>query len=78
MQISKLFTYSFDPNVGPIDRVFRVVSGAALAIAPWVGVITVPSVIAIIMTVFGAAWFVTGAVSRCGMYYMLGLSSKKA
>ncbi len=77
MKISKLFTYSFDPNVGPIDRVFRIISGAALAVLPWIGVIDVPQVAAIVMTVFGAAWFMTGAVSRCGMYYMLGLSSKK-
>ncbi len=78
MKISKLFTYSFDPNVGPIDRVFRIISGAALAVLPWIGVIAVPQVAAIVMTVFGIAWFTTGAVSRCGMYYMLGLSSKKA
>ncbi|WP_411891585.1 DUF2892 domain-containing protein [Yoonia sp. SDW83-1] len=78
MKISKLFTYSFDPNVGPIDRVFRIISGAALAVLPWIGVIAVPQVAAIVMTVFGTAWFMTGAVSRCGMYYMLGLSSKKA
>ncbi len=77
MKISKLFTYSFDPNVGPIDRVFRIISGAALAIVPWIGVIAMPQVAAIVMTLFGIAWFMTGAVSRCGMYYMLGLSSKK-
>ena len=77
MQISRLFTYSFDPNVGPIDRVFRIISGLALAMAPWIGVFSFPTWAAIALTIFGAAWFMTGAVSRCGMYYLLGLTTKK-
>lgn len=77
MQLSRLFTYSFGPNVGPIDRIFRVISGAAMAILPWTGYLAMPAWAAIVLTGFGIAWFMTGVVSRCGMYYMLGLSTKK-
>lgn len=78
MQVSRLFTYSFDPNVGPFDRVFRIVSGLALAVFPFVTSIAVPMWLTVALTIFGLAWFMTGAVSRCGMYYLLGLSTRKA
>lgn len=78
MQISKLLTYSFAPNVGPADRVFRVLSGAALAVLPWIGLVVVPQVWAIVITVCGLAWLMTGVLGRCGMYYLLGLSTRKA
>lgn len=78
MQLSQLVTYSFDPNVGPIDRVFRVLSGLLLAVLPWAGVVSLVTPLSIVLTVFGLAWLMTGVVSRCGMYYMLGLSTRKA
>lgn len=78
MQLSRLFTYSFDPNVGPFDRVFRVISGLALAVFPFATSLAVPMWVTAALTVFGLAWFMTGAVSRCGMYYLLGLSTRKA
>jgi uncharacterized membrane protein HdeD (DUF308 family) len=76
VQLSKLITYSFDPNVGSADRLFRILSGLALAISPWI-FFAVPFWATVLLTVFGVAWFITGVVSRCGMYYLLGLSSTK-
>lgn len=75
MQISKLITYSFAKNVGAKDRVFRMVSGLALAIIPWM--IGFPLGIGIVLTIGGIAWFGTGVVSRCGAYYIFGHSTRK-
>ncbi len=77
MSIGKLLTYTFDSNVGPFDRIFRVLSGGIIAALPWTA-LSVSQPVAIAMTVAGLAWFMTGVVSRCGMYYMLGLSTKKS
>ena len=76
MQLPQLITYRFAPNVGPFDRVFRLLSGAALAALSWIGIISPPLWLAIALTVFGVAWFMTGALSRCGMYYLLGFSTR--
>ena len=77
MSIGKLLTYTFASNVGSIDRIFRILSGVALAASPWT-LISVSQSAAIALTIAGLAWFMTGVVSRCGMYYMLGLSTKKS
>ncbi|MFQ6553524.1 DUF2892 domain-containing protein [Aestuariibius insulae] len=78
MQLSRLVTYSFDPNVGSYDRVFRILSGLALALFPFLTSIAVPPWLTVVLVGFGLAWLMTGLVSRCGMYYMLGLSTRKA
>ncbi len=78
MQVSRLFTYCFDPNVGPFDRVFRIVSGLVLAAFPFFTSMALPVWLNVVLTAFGLAWFLTGAVSRCGMYYLLNLSTRKA
>lgn len=78
MRLSRLVTYSFDANVGPFDRVFRILSGLALAVFPWVGVLAMPGWLAIALTGFGVAWFLTGVVSRCGLYYLFGLSTRRS
>ena len=75
MKIFKLITYTFDRNVGPKDRIFRILSGLTLAATPWIS--GAPQVLTIVLTVAGLAWFMTGVVSRCGAYYLLGLSTWK-
>ena len=70
MQIARLVTYTFDANVGSKDRIFRIASGAALGVAPWL--FNLPFVVQVAATVAGAAWLMTGVVSRCGLYYLLG------
>jgi len=78
MKLSELLTYSFDRNVGLLDRVFRIVSGALLAIAPWTSMLSPPAWASILLSVAGIAWQITGVVSRCGMYYMFGRSTLKS
>ncbi len=72
-KLSPLFTYSFSPNVGRWDRVFRVTSGVALAATGWVA--GLGPLASVVLTACGLAWALTGVVSRCGVYYLLGYST---
>ncbi|MCU0676960.1 MAG: DUF2892 domain-containing protein [Myxococcota bacterium] len=72
-KLSPLFTYSFSPNVGRWDRVFRIVSGVALAATGWV--VGLGPLASGLLTASGIAWALTGLVSRCGVYYLLGYST---
>lgn len=74
MSLRQLATYSFACNVGAVDRVVRIVVGVALLIAALV-VIDGP-IARVGVAVSGAAIALTGVVSRCGMYYLLGLSTR--
>ena len=78
MKLSELLTYRFSPNVGAVDRVFRIVSGLALAAVPWLDVVVLPTWATAVVTGFGLNWLMTGVVSRCGIYYVLGHSSRGA
>lgn len=73
MNVRELVTYSFTENVGRADRVFRVLSGLAVAVAGWL--LRVPLWASIAMTGAGLAWLLTGVVSRCGVYYLLGFTT---
>jgi hypothetical protein len=64
---------SFDKNVGPRDRVFRLASGAATASAGWL--LHAPIGMGIGLSVAGAVWMATGVLSRCSIYYLLGYST---
>ncbi len=75
MKIAKLLTYSFNQNVGPQDRIFRILSGLALAIAPWLMELALGA--SIVATLAGLAWLMTGLVGRCGAYYLIGFSTYK-
>jgi len=78
MKLSRLLTYSFEPNVGSLDRVLRIISGALIAIAPWTTMVSLPSLASVIISAVGVAWLITGLMSRCGMYYTFGFSTLKS
>jgi hypothetical protein len=78
MKLSRLLTYSFAPNVGSLDRVFRLVSGALIGIAPWTAIVSLPTWASVLISAAGVAWLITGLVSRCGMYYTFGFSTLKS
>jgi Protein of unknown function (DUF2892) len=69
----KLVTLTFPKNVGTSDRIVRLVSGAALAGAGWYFGLSLYA--AIPMTVFGLMWMLTGVLSKCSIYYLLGYST---
>ena len=73
MDPKKLVTLGFDKNVGPIDRVFRLVSGLALGLVPWW--LALSPWIAVPLSILGVMWTATGVLSKCSIYYMLGHSS---
>lgn len=73
MDLMKLVTLGFDKNVGSVDRVFRLISGAALGAAGWY--LALPLWASIPMTVLGVMWTATGVLSKCSIYYALGYST---
>ena len=73
MDIGKLVTLTFEKNVGASDRVFRLLSGTALALSPLA--VAVPTWAAVLLTTLGLMWTATGVLSKCTIYYLLGYSS---
>ena len=73
VELAKLVTMSFDKNVGSVDRVFRVLSGVALAVAGWG--LDLALWLSVTMTALGLMWTAGGLLSRCSIYYMLGYST---
>lgn len=73
MDVKKLATLTFDRNVGTLDRAHRLVLGAAVAAAGWY--FALPDALAVAMAVLGGLWFLTGVLSKCSIYYMLGYST---
>ncbi len=73
MEPRKLVTLAFDKNVGPADRVFRLLSGAGLMGAAWY--LALPTWAAVGMSVLGLMWLATGVLSKCSIYYLLGWST---
>jgi flagellar biosynthesis component FlhA len=53
-------------NVGPEDRVVRIVVGIVLAVLAYLGVL--PGIPTIIMAVLGAYLIITGLLARCVFY----------
>lgn len=53
-------------NIGPEDRVVRIVVGLALAVLAYLGVL--PGIPTIIMAILAAYLIITGLLARCLLY----------
>lgn len=74
VELRKLATYTFACNVGRLDRVVRLLAGIALVV---LGAFVLDRVALRVATaVSGVAIAMTGVVSRCGIYYLLGTSTR--
>lgn len=73
MELKRLATLTFAKNVGTVDRVFRLTSGAGLVAAVWC--LGAPTWASAAMSLLGVMWMATGVLSKCSIYYMLGYST---
>jgi uncharacterized membrane protein HdeD (DUF308 family) len=64
---------TMDRNVGPEDRVVRIVVGIALAVLAYLQVL--PGIATIIMAVVGAYLIISGLLSRCLFYRIADLDT---
>jgi len=63
-------------NVGNIDRVIRILTALVVAVMMLTGTLT--GTLALILGIVAAIFLVTGFVSICPLYILLGISTKKA
>ena len=62
-----------DKNVGPEDRVVRVVVGIGLAVIAYLGIL--PGVAAIVAAIVAAYLIITGLLSRCVFYKLADIDT---
>jgi len=62
-----------DRNIGPEDRVVRIVVGIALCVLAYLGVL--PGIPTIIMAVVGVYLAVTGLLARCPLYKLADIDT---
>ncbi len=66
-------------NVGSADRVIRIIAGAILVVLPLLGIVgTASSTLGIVLMIVGAVLVVTGFVSFCPLYRIIGASTRSA
>ncbi|WP_298983158.1 DUF2892 domain-containing protein [uncultured Roseibium sp.] len=64
-------------NVGSLDRIVRIVLGAALILAPLLGFIAAASsTLGIVLMIAGAVLVGTGFISFCPIYRIIGASTR--
>ena len=64
-------------NVGSTDRIFRIIAGAALILLPLLGIVSsTAATLGIIMMIVGAILLLTGFVSFCPLYRIIGASTR--
>lgn len=62
-----------DKNVGPEDRVVRIVVGIGLAVIAYLGIL--PGVAAIVAAVIAAYLIISGLLARCLMYKLADIDT---
>ena len=62
-------------NVGNTDRIIRLVAALAIAALLFTGTIAPSSSLGLILAVAGGVFLLTGLLSWCGIYQLVGLSS---
>ena len=64
-------------NVGSADRMLRIIIGALLILLPLLGAVaSASSTLGIIMMIAGAVLVVTGFISFCPLYRIIGASTR--
>lgn len=66
----------FERNVGPADRIIRVLSGVAIAAALVAGAVAAP--LAYVPATVSAILILTGIVGFCPIYALLKISTRRA
>ncbi len=61
------------PNVGTVDRILRIVAGLSLMVLGW---IIMANTLGVILGIVGLILLLTGAVGRCGLYMLFGVSTR--
>lgn len=62
-------------NEGGADRLIRIIAGVVLFMLGW-GILK-NNILGIIFDILGVILFVTGITGFCGLYKLLGISTKK-
>ena len=65
--------YTMKRNIGNFDRVFRILMAVVIAVLYFTHVVT--GMLAIILLVAGAIFLLTGFVSFCPLYALLGIDT---
>lgn len=73
MDMTKLLTIGFDRNVGPLDRIVRMLGGGVLGAAGWT--MGLPPWASVSLSVLGPLTVLTGVLSKCSIYYLFGYST---
>ncbi len=62
-------------NLGPVDRVIRLVIAAVIAVLYCTKVIN--GVLAVVLCILAVIFIVTGLIGFCPLYGLLGISTRK-
>ncbi len=66
-------------NVGSADRLARIILGAIFVALPLLGILaTASSTLGMVLMIAGAVLIVTGFVSFCPLYRIIGASTRSA